>query len=196
MPDLYTAGIYNGEEITLNEFLLSCAKTCSPLRHQREEPISSPLRLREEGAFYTENLRRAEANLERFQNMTLEEATKEVEEQYNYVLGVSERRKAEKEQLKKRYLKMLRQVEAWEPPTPAHEEIKQSGIESLKSSIAFDCKDSLFPIEKEDPQDYITFGLQQAKDEIAYYKDSAEREKKSVAEDNKWILELMKSLEE
>ena len=144
MPTGYTAPIYEGEEMTFEQFALRCARSFGALVSMRDEPIDAPIPDEfKVDAYYQKDYEEAKAAYENFiQNPPTDE---ELEKSYaRYVQKETDRaQKANEERAlgRKRYEAMLTKVLKWEPPTPEHVNLKDFMIGQLKDSIDFDCKE-------------------------------------------------------
>lgn len=139
MPSAYTTPILEGSD-TLDAYLWRIARGFGACLEQRDEPLSSPTILRYEvSPDYEDGLRKAERALERWRALSDDERRAE------YDTHVARRRRelhAERtdraQTTRSRYLAMREQVEAWEPPTPDHEGLKEMALRQIDESLEWD----------------------------------------------------------
>lgn len=195
----YTYPIYEGQEMTFEQFMLRCARNFGALIHMQEDPLDAPIpdEILPEDDFYLEEIKETEKELANFlaNRPTLEELeeryAKYAEEKRNEILKENERRQVVKE----RYIAMLDKVKAWNPPTKDHENLKKFAIDQLEVSIEFDCKDYSSPIKEKD--EWIEFEMNLDKylqKVLDCQKIEHEKEVQSAKSKTEWIQVLKKSL--
>lgn len=143
MPTGYTADLYEGKDVTFEEFALGCARAFGALITMRDDDSQTPIPEQfEPSEFYANELREAQAELAEAEQRTDADwealVLKSHEENLTRISGWKTRDAARKE----RYEGMLSQVEAWEPPTDEHQGLKEFMAEQLRSSIDFDTTQS------------------------------------------------------
>lgn len=198
MPTGLTARIYEGKEVSFKDFALLCARQFGALMHMKDEPLDAPIIKREPNTFYLEELNKSKRKLEEFKaNPPVKEfLVKEWAEKLERLKEEDIKRNKEYDELRMRYLKMLKQVEEWVPPTKEHTKLKQFMVEQLEHSIQFDCmihnNADKFPTMEQ----YIEDGLspRHLEKEVEYYQRRWDNEVKHCEEVNKWIEDLIKSL--
>jgi hypothetical protein len=196
MASAITARIKENRELTVKEYLETCAKMCGPLVHMRDDKLSDPIRLRHVSPYTKGRVLTAEDRVEEAKAMTLEKAEREVERSYEYDLDRYEDRIKEAAVLKKRYEDMLEQVKVWEPPTEEHKYVKEIAIEQLESAIKLDCNTKhIVKPAKQDPQEYINLRIKWAEEELERARESLAEEADRVEWANTWIKTLQESLE-
>lgn len=95
---------------------------------------------------------------------------------------------------------MLKEVQAWEPPTKDHQPFKDFMIRQLTSSIGFDKPSSNYyaeavaKLENTGSCDHYRAALKKAKEEIVCHKKHWAEEVARVNERNTWIRKLRESL--
>ena len=200
MPTGLTSKIYEGKDISFKEFAVLCARTFGALIHQRDEPLYVPIRKREPDTFYLKQLEKAKKNLADFLTNppTEDSLAKEYEEKVERMRKEDAETNKNKQELKARYKAMLKKVQAWNPPTSDHENLKNFMIKHLNESIACDCHvynqvDRFLTKEQ-----YIKDGLSSIylEKEVEYCQNRWDKEIESCNSANKWIEELINSLEE
>lgn len=200
MPTGLTSKIYEGKDITFKEFAISCARTFGAFIHQRDEPLDAPIRKREPDTYYLKELEKAKKDLADFLTNppTEDSLAKEYEEKVERMRKEDAEINKNKQELKARYEAMLKKVQDWNPPTSDHENLKNFMIKQLNESIDFDCHvydqvDRFLTKEQ-----YIKDGLSSIHLEklVEYYQEQWDKQIESCNNVNKWIEELVNSLEE
>lgn len=195
MPSGYTHDIYDGKEVTGVEFILKCSRAFGAAVMMREEPLSNPIREIEVSDYHIKSMERASRDLENILALSTDEIIATIEENYQQRLEDIQQTLEAKNKLRASYEKVLREVEAWVPPTDEHSRLKEYAIEQLESSIDFDCDTShLYPPTKESPDEWMAGCIQYYEGEVAYHTKQYEEEVQRVAKQNKWVRDLYDSL--
>lgn len=199
MPTGYTSDIYECKEVSGKQFLTTCARAFGATIMMRDEPLDTPIP--EEfpvDDHYEKQLKIAQEELKKYQNMSIEEAEKLVEEFYQDEIDRNEKYYNKKLALKERYEKVLTEVKQWQPPTSEHNSLKEYAINQLTESIDFDCgnlEEYLKEIKKPTPQEYIKSKIDHCIWEVNYYTKDWMEEIKRTNERNLWIKQLRESLQ-
>jgi len=197
MPSGYTASIYEGEDPSFRNFTLTCARAFGALIDLRDEPMSAEVPELERRDYSFEWAMRAATELAEVQSWAPRTARRKAAAAHQAELDYREQSAQKKADLLDKYVDMLGQVIAWEPPTPEHEELQKFMIEQLENSIDFDC--SPYP---RDPAVRLT-GAQYKAARIADLTEEIERSKESFADEvlrhhdrTQWVENLVNSLPE
>lgn len=200
MPSGLTSKIYEGKDITFKEFALLCAKQFGALIHMKDEPLYAPIRKREPSTYWLEQLEKAKKDLADFLTNppTEDSLAKEYEKKVERMRKEDAETNKNRQELKARYEAMLKKVQDWNPPTSEHENLKSFMIKQLNESIDFDCRAySQFDrfITKEA---YIKDNLSSMhlEERVEYCQEQWDKEIERCNNANKWIEELVNSLEE
>ncbi|UGO49261.1 hypothetical protein EMILIAHAH_175 [Bacillus phage vB_BanH_Emiliahah] len=204
-----TGFIEDGSNLSAKDYILRCAKYRGALIHMRDEPIDAPIRLKVlDLASYDKSIEDAKKRIEYYTNMSIEEVEQQIEQDYQYALQRKELAKQEEvnSELLKRYEAILAQVKSWEAPE-SHANLKESAVDILKTRIE-DEKASITrqvkyieELSKELSQmihhevwrnERITW----AERDLKLYEENKENAIKAVEEGNKWITDLLNSLED
>lgn len=194
----YTYPIYEGQEMTFEQFMLRCARSFGALVHMREESLDAPIPDKIlPSDYHLKEIKEVEKELAYFlaNRPTVEELeecyAKYVEEKRNEILKDNEKRKIAKE----RYTAILDKVKAWNPPTKDHENLKKFAIDQLEQSIEWDCRDysSKIPTKEEWIESEMNFDKHLQK-ELDYHKNEYEKEVQAAKLKTEWIQALKKSL--
>jgi hypothetical protein len=140
MPTGYTAVLYDGDQ-DFETFAMGCARAFGALVTLRDSsptlrsPTSSS-----RADYYVKQAEIAEQMIAEIEAWTPEQADEKAREMHRAAMVAWRREEDVRNERKVRYEAMLVQVEAWEPPTPDHVEMKQFMADQLRSSLDFDCK--------------------------------------------------------
>lgn len=139
MPSYYTEPVGKGELEDFSQFALKCSRAMGVAIMQRDEDAGAPLRVeRELNTHYRDKAAEYATEVRRLEALTDDEL---MEEQRASVARINADKAASLERGEAtvaRYEAMLRQVNAWEPPTPEHENFKKFMQDQLTESIKFD----------------------------------------------------------
>lgn len=206
MPTGYTAKIYDGKDTNFVEFALECSRAFGAMISLRDEPDAEIPEAFEVNSHYADSIARDKNKIEEWKIASdaellrrgILEKSESLREKYEYAV--------KKEDLRKRYLNMITEVEAWTPPSDEHLTFKDFMIRQLKKSIDQDCRDRIdleaLKIETEEKisnlkvnvEEYRAEGLAFAERNLQRseerYSDEAER----TSRNNKWNKELRDSL--
>lgn len=198
MPTGLTARIYEGKEVSFKDFALLCARQFGALMHMKDESLDAPIIKREPNTFYLEELNKSKRKLEEFKaNPPVKEfLVKEWAEKLERLKEEDIKRNKEYDELRMRYLKMLKQVEEWVPPTKEHTKLKQFMIDQLKDCIKWDCMISRSADNFPTVEQYIADRLspEPLEKDIEYYQKEWDKQVEYCEEANKWVEDLINSL--
>jgi len=199
MPTGYTSKIYEGEEQTGKEFIMTCARAFGALITMRDEPSDAeiPEELKVD-TYHKKELDRSKQELKKYQNMTLEEAQELVNQSYQKEVKENNKYHNEKLILKYRYEKVLAEVKEWQIPSPEHHDLKDYAIKQLEDSIRFDCgkveEYVVKEIKKSTPEEYIQNKIESCRYSVKYHQENWDKEVTRTNERNIWIKQLRESL--
>ncbi|MGN7324849.1 hypothetical protein ACTHPT_14365 [Bacillus altitudinis] len=194
MPTGYTSEIYHGEAVSPKEYIMKCARAFGATVSMREEPLSTEIPQFEPSSFYQNALNTELKTLDRYLNMSLEEAAVEVENQYQTKLLQHNKDVEARKHLLKRYKDTLDAVEQWSPPTKEHCDLKKFAIDQLKRSIEADCEGFSRTVVKEDPKEYLEVRIDKINENIERYKEMHQEEIDKANKRNEWVNKLKESL--
>ena len=199
MPTGYTYSVQNGEVTELKEFMLSCAKGFGAFIHMRDDGISSDIKYREVGEYYSRRLENTKREFEEFKLLSDEEIQKQLDESYERRIKEQKEGLKRFDEQKQRYLDMIDKVKEWIPPTEDHIKLKEFALEQLNSSLEFDCSDSSRNYYLQEPfkdtvEEYRVYKIKSYLKDLEYYSKSYRDELESVEKANKWIRDLIESL--
>jgi hypothetical protein len=195
MPTGYTADIEKG--ISFPQFAMSCARAFGALVEMREEPYDAVIPEEFQPSDYHINaLKNAEQELNDIGCCSIDFATKNSQKEYDKEVEDNKRYRNNKRLLKEKYIKMLKEVNDWNPPSEEHEGLKKFMIDQIKGSIDFDCSE--YPQQKPillTGKQWIDKQKKQILKDIEYHSKEYKEECDRVAGRNKWIKQLRESLQ-
>ena len=201
MPTGFTAPIYDGEDITFEQFANSCLRHFGIyLRFEGEYPNLSRYEIPDKicpSDYHKKRYEEAKAKYEK--HLATPKTKEELEAEYlSYVNGVikgNEDRAKENEALKNRYNAMLSKVRSWVPPSEDYNGIKNFMESQLIDSLDHDC--SHVYMEKIVPKDEWIQEQSNRTDLIESMKYNLEHYNKAVVaaeEDTQWLKKFSESI--
>jgi len=190
MPTGYTTKLYN-EPQSFKNFIMRCARAFGALVNLRGEPLDTPIPDQfQPSTYHLKALEKAEAELEQLQHVDPEaewerETAAITERNESNLLAAKERRD--------RYMEMIAQVEAWEPPTPEHKELKTFMFSQIQESIKSDCSAYIHPTAP-DPETWLRDKTRELERSIEYHKIEYQKELDRTANRNLWLKQLRESI--
>ena len=162
MPTGYTVEIEDGKITTGKDFLKLCTRAFGIAMDLRDEPLSVPTPTKfEPKTYYKDRLEEAKVKLEKCRKMSFEEAkakmVKSYEDRVKMYKSIAERYIENN----KKYAKVRAEVEAWNPPTLEHYNLKKFALEQIDMCI--------------EKQEYIDECLQKANEELDDSNEAVER---------------------
>lgn len=193
MPTGYTADIAKG--ITFQQYALNCARAFGALVTMRDDPGDAEIpEAFTPSTYHVEQLDIARQGLARLEAMTQEELEAETDKEYKDGVARYEQFNKEREGLRAKYEDMLKQAAAWMPPTEEHNGLKRFMISQIEKSIKFDCGYTMPQPTILSANDWLEKQTAQCVHDIEYHKKEQDAENQQIAERNKWIQDLRKSL--
>lgn len=140
MPTGYTHNVQDGSLTEFRDFALQCARAFGACITLRDEPAGAPIPDEFQPSDYHEKaLASAKAELARLEALSDRDVARAADADYEAAAEGWKKRRAEKITQLQRYEAMLAKAEAWIPPTPDHQGLKDFMCEQLRQSIDFDC---------------------------------------------------------
>jgi len=137
MPTGYTDIISKG--ISFEEFVMSCARAFGACITMRDDPMDKPIPDKfEPSDYHKKALAQERRNLSKLNGMTEQQAGSAAKREYEVEQNRIAESTAKNKDLMDKYNDMLRQVNAWIPPTPEHSELKKFMADQITKSIDFD----------------------------------------------------------
>lgn len=198
MPTGYTAAIK--DDITFNQFAMSCARAMGACVTMCDESSSAPIPERfEPSDYHAKALKKAREELGCLQEMSITDSAAEADTEFDAETALHTKRIQDVVDLRNKYNAMLAQVDAWQPPTPDHEGMKKFMIEQLRSSIDFDCSTDYYgkhaPVRL-DARQWRQKKIDAIIKDIAYHVKAHAEEVERTESRNTWLAALRTSLEE
>lgn len=198
MPTGYTHSLYEGKDVSLNEFILDCARAFGALIHMRDESMAVKIEYRKANdSYYERGLEKAQKDLAVISKLSVQHCKKQAEREFKEEIECNANKVKELLKLKERYLNMLNKVMLWEPPTSDHVELKNFMIQQLNDSIKHDCDVEYYQNIKSvqlTGSQWKKNKLKRIKDDIKYYTEELNKEIQRCKEANDWIDQLFHSL--
>ena len=141
MPTGYTEDIYNGQEVSFEDFVWKCVRNMGYAHRHRDsgELPDDPGDYSEEIERLKGELQRCQYEVDQYEAMGWHAAEKAAQEEFEEELRRWETARAEQLARKSRYETMLKRVHEWEVPTPEHASLKTFMIDQLEESLRWDC---------------------------------------------------------
>lgn len=201
MPTGFTSPIYDGEDITFEQFANSCLRHFGIYqRFEGKHPNLSKYEIPDR--IYPDNYhkeRYEEAKAKYKEHLDCPKTREELETEYlsyvNDVIKRNEDRIKENEALKNRYNAMLSKVRSWVPPSEDYNGIKNFMESQLLDSLSFDC--SAVYVEKIIPKDEWIQKQVDRTDWINSMKYHLEQYNRAVAaaeEETQWLKTFSESI--
>lgn len=193
MPTGYTAAIADG--ISFEQYVWNCARAFGALVLMRDEPANAPIPDRfEESSYYAKQIPETRAALEALDRMSETEREAAAKKSYEDALASHRKYAAEKATLRMQYEDMLARVEAWQPPTPDHVELRKFMADQIRQSIDFDCT-----VHSPEPQlqtaaQWLGDQVRSLQWTLEYSLKSAREERERTENRNAWIKALRESV--
>jgi hypothetical protein len=196
MPTGYTASIKDG--ITFEEFALDCARAFGACVTMRDDPMSKPIPDSfEPSDYHTKALAQEKSNLTRLNSMTIAEAEVVAKAEYDREIKRIKKSLRESKDLMAKYSNMLRQVEAWQPPTSEHFEMKKFMMEQITSSMEHDDMTEYYtehPPKLLNGEEWLKETIATTTRSIQYHKDEHTKEVERAKSRSGWVKALRNSL--
>lgn len=167
MPTGYTAGIEDGTITTGKDFLKLCTRAFGIAMDLRDKPLSVPTPTKfEPDTYYRDRIEKEKAALENAKNMSFEDAKAKMAKSYEDRIKMYNSIAERYIENNKKYAKVRAEVEAWNPPTKEHYNLKKFALEQIDMCI--------------EKQEWIDEYLQKSNEKLD---DSDEAVKKFIAEE-------------
>lgn len=199
MPSGYTAKMYEGEDQSFDDFVMSCARGMGALITMRDEPMDAPIPdAFEPSDYHAKAIEDAEWRLRNLDTVSDESARLQADQEYQQAHAAWMESRRKEAELRERYVAMLAKVQAWEPPTPDHVHFKEFMVEQLTGSIDFDCP-SDWPTWRPEPQpksieEWKSEKRAKAERDLTYHSEEHAKEIARARERTEWVTALRLSL--
>ena len=194
MPTYYTSRLAK-DNMTFHDFALLCSRQFGACISMRDEPGDKlPPERFEPSPYYLTRQSEANRKLIQLRNLSPADVAKLASEDYDLAAAQYEIRRAEDAALRTKYEAMLAKVNAWTPPTPDHQGLKDEMIRQLTESIAYDTGYTPPPPVKETPETWLQKQLDAAEHQLRNAQEQHEKEVQNAARRTAWIATLRASL--
>src|SRR6185437_10291153 len=196
MPTGYTADVADGKVTDFRTFALRCARAMGATILQRDEPMDAPPRLAEPSDFYAKHERELLDKLCLLDAMTEADAQRQQNEEAIARAKLRADSRHKRRQTRQRYEEMIRDTEAWVPPTADHAGLKKFMLEQLRDSVKLDCSE--YAEEEpapESPAQWLARQRAQTAKDIGRAQSEYAAEVSRANGRNAWIQALYTSLE-
>lgn len=191
MPSSYTNDLYEGKDVTFEQFVLKCARAFGANIHMRDEPLNSEIKEYVASEYSLKKAEEARKRLEELEAMTEAEIKAYNLSVYNDSVIRHNEAAARNAEMKDRYTKMLERVERWVPPTNDHKDLKEFMIRQIKDSIDFDIYTPEYPPSNFNYHEKV---IEREKWNIEYHTRSYREEVQRANKFNEWNRQLKESL--
>lgn len=196
MPTAYTEPIHAGESITVKEYIARCARAFGPLSYLRDEPLSNELPdTIPESTYYQEQYEKAKNRLAKLSALTPEEIHIEAEKEYDESIQSRIHFNEQIKEENQRYEDMGKLVSKWKPKDPVYNELRHFALDQLRISYTPPYANAV-KIEREDDEAWYRTALRRAVQDMEYYANEAEEERKRYRTRMAWLANLKKELED
>jgi len=195
MPSGYTAALYDGKDQSFSEFVLTCARAFAiGLRDTDMSVVPTEENAVDSTDYNEQSLNRSQERLSDLLAMSGVQIEAEARRDWQRAVNSNARTREEALVRKGRYEAMLDDVNAWVPPTPDHQGLKDFMVEQLTSSIKFDCH---FPADPPLilPTEWHAREVAQAERSVAYDRERIAAKAERNQHNRQWVRALRSSLE-
>ena len=202
MPSGLTCSIYDGSDMTLRGFALTCVRQLGAgyvVTDQGEKrmPLYKAPEL-EVSDYHPKHMKQCEEDLAYWKKVKDDpELCKRLYDEAHMKREIENTQsKDNKEEIKARYMKMIEKVESRELDEK-YASLKELMLEQLHESMDWDCKPTL-PNEAPMPsvEDWVNSRIELAEWRINYHKEEWEKEKQRVADTNAYLKGLYDAIDE
>ena len=202
MPSGLTKKIYDGSDMSLRGFSLSCVRQFTPgyIASKGGNEELSPYRapVLKASDFYINKLHGIEEELKYWKDIVSNNPAQLNKEYTKYLQYREEENKKyldEKNALKERYISMIEKVNSWEVPEQ-YLPLKKLMLEQLDMSCSNDCSEYLpYSGEPESAEKFLKNKLDNLARDLEYYTEKYETEVKNTQENNEYLRGLYEELD-
>lgn len=193
----YTADIAKG--ITFQQFAMSCARAFGACVTMRENSLDMPIPDEfKPSDYHVKALAKAIEELKQIEKMTKEEAENHAKLEYERESRRIAAAIKKDQKLMGQYRAMLKEVEAWQPPTSEHVGLKNFMVSQIESSIKFDDMEGYYnehPAILLSGTDWLEKEEASTRQDITYHHEESQKEIDRTTSSNQWIKVLKDSLQ-
>lgn len=196
MPTGYTHAVQDGKVTEFADFAMLYARAFGACVALRDSNGPIPERFEPDTRYHDESLARAETRLAELRGMSLPAIREAAQQEHAAKVKSSDEYAARMRGWRQRYEAMLLKVEAWQPPSSDHAQLKQFMSDQLRESISFDCSEpekADMPAKLE-PADWHAKELERAEWDRSYHTQKRAEEIARTEQRNRWLAQLRSSL--
>lgn len=195
MPTGYTYKVENGEVTDFRTFAMECARAFGACVTLRDDSNAAIPEVFEPSDYHARKIDEERAVVARFYSMTLDEAAIASAAEYEDETKRDADYLAEVEIKRERYTTMIREVQAWTPPTVEHREMKKFMLQQLNDSRDMGCSLTYHSSpERKDPAVWLADKRAEADRSLSYHSEEHAKEVKRAADRTAWVRALRGSL--
>ena len=198
MPTGYTAPIADG--ITFKEYAMGCARAFGALILMRDEPQNAEIPEAFEASKYHKDAIEKEA-MELKELLVMDHATAaaKAKESHQKHIDYHTEAIAKDKALAAKYKAMLAEVEAYESPSPDHDNFKKFMAEQITESMQFDCssnyhREAIESAKLMSGSEWMLAEKKRLEDSMEYHKKRHQEELDRTNSRNDWVKKLRDSL--
>jgi len=198
MPTGYTAPIADG--ITFKEYAMGCARAFGALIMMRDEPQNAEIpEAFEASTYHKDAIEKASMELKELLAMDHATAAAKAKEAHKKHIDYHTEAIAKNEALAVKYKAMLAAVEAYESPSPDHDNFKKFMADQITESMEFDCsskyhREAIESAKLMSGAEWILAEKKRLEDSMEYHKREYQKELDRTNKRNEWIRKLRDSL--
>jgi hypothetical protein len=197
MPSQLTTKLYDGTATNLNDFALHCARDLSLFIELRDEPSESALpQSFTPRSYYSELVGKIEAEIVTVSDWDDKEAEtsaqayfQERKREYDASVEMTKERR-------QRYTQMREEVDAWQPPTTDHQNLKDYMIRLLEQDMPSECTVRMTMPQPISGRQYKQVRLEELRAQLTHATENRDGDIERNRIRNEWTTELRQSLPE
>jgi hypothetical protein len=197
MPSGYTCKIKDGQ--SFNDFVMGCARAMGVCVTMRDDPADTPIpEVFKPSDYHVKAVESAIQAAAKFKTMSDEDAELQATKAYNDACEQRKESLLDNANTIQSYVDMLKKVDAWEPPTEEHKQFKEFMQTQIKQSMEFDDMSDYYanhPCKQMSGQEWRDTQLANAKRDMSYHAEEADKEAELCKGRTAWIQRLRESLE-
>lgn len=203
MPTGYTAGIEDGKITTGKDFLKLCTRAFGIAMDLRDEPLSVPTPTKfEPNTYYRDKIDREKTELENAKNISFEDAKAKMIKYHADRVGLYKSMVEDSIKKNEKYAKVRAEVEAWNPPTKEHYNLKRFALEQIDMSIEkqewidewLELSNEKLDDSDEAVEKFINEQIERCHKSVKFAEEQWEAELKRVTSKNAWMEKFLSSL--
>lgn len=198
MPTGYTAPIADG--ITFRQYAMGCARAFGALIMMRDEPQNAEIpEAFEASKYHKDAIEKKSLELKELLAMDHATATTKAKEAHQEHIDYHTEAIAKDEALAAKYKAMLAEVEAYESPSPDHDDFKKFMADQITESIKFDCdsnyhREAIESAKLMSGAEWILAEKNRLEDSIEYHNREHQKELARTNERTEWVKKIRDSL--